>query len=213
MFKVLVAISVIFLTACGGTGIGNPQNGNVSLQTHQLAGADAALNSLSLPGSIVAALLGIRPAYGAVSSFNKFQVCLSSITFEQMSGQPEQGDRVLSPGLVTFSPTNTSPMSIGSLYLTPGSTLKNVKFVIATVPELCQGANFAVLFNGPSSGGDISITQDVSFRFDFPGAGYTVSGDGQTIDLLLGDIVNGMVSLGSGLNNSTIQTVNVGQAQ
>ena len=97
--------------------------------------------------------------------------------------------------------------------MTPGTVLKNVKFAIATVPSFCQGANYAALYNSSASGGDILITQNVAFRFDFAAPGYNVTGGLQVIDLLLGQIVNGMFALGTGLNNSTIQTINVGQAQ
>ena len=205
----------LLTSSCGGTGIGNPL---VTIQTHPLAGPDAAMLPkvpwyMGRVENLLASLFGIQKAWAAVSTFNRFEICLSEITFELLAGGVDSGDRTLSPGLLSFSPSSTEAMTIGGLNLTPGSTLKNVKFVIATKPEICSGANYAVLFNSPSSGGDRLITQDVSFRFDFPSSGYVITGSPQTIDLLLGQIVNGMVALGATLDNSTIQTVNVGQAQ
>jgi hypothetical protein len=54
--------------------------------------------------------------------------------------------------------------------------------------------------------GPINITQDTAFKFTFANP-VTVTGAAQNLSLLFGSIVNSMVSLGAGLNNSTIQSV------
>lgn len=194
------------LSGCGGTSVGNPIDGTVTLQTNQLAGPGAAYNR---PQRIFEFLFGIQNAFAAVSPFNTFNICLSSVTFESYNGF---SNVPLNPGLLQFSPTSTVPMTLGTVGISSGSTLKNIKFVIATKPEICGGANYSVLFNSPASGGDRTATQDVAFRFDFSTPYLLLPGD-QTVTLFLGLIVDALYNLGATLSDTTIQAVNVGQAQ
>jgi hypothetical protein len=207
---------------CGGAGtsVGNPA---MTLQTNPLAGPNAASNGARflplalLERGLVEGLLGIQTALAAVSPFTTFRICLNTLEFERLDGSKEEqngsSNIPLNPGLLTFSPVSHDPMTLGTLLLTEGSVLKNVKFTIATVPELCGGANYAIRFN--SGTGDVDLTQNVAFRFDFPAEGLRITSESRGITLLLGAIVNGMVTLANAgnLNNSTVQTVNVGQAQ
>lgn len=194
------------LTACGKE---EAQSG-IPLESNPLAGANQAYSSHPL--DLLQSLL-VPNAYAAVSSFTSFKVCVSEIVWELQSGTAGSSSTApLKPGLLDFSPTSTEAKSIGNLDLEPGAVLKNIKFTIATKPDLCGGADYAVAFSAASTGGEKKVTQDMSFRFDFSGGAYTVA-EGQKITLLLGDIVNGMVSLGASLDNSSIQTVNVGQAK
>ena len=214
-----VFVSLGWLLACGGTSVGNPQ---VTVRSNPLAGPNAAslgghsFNLASLSEGLASAFFGIGNAWAAVSSFSKLEICFDTMTFDRTDGTTEvqngSSNIVLNPGLMSFSPTSTGYMAIGSLNLTPGSLLKDVKLTVAVNPTVCNGAGYSVRFNS-GVGADIDLTQNLAFRFDFPTSGDQVTGGQQTITLFLGAIVNGMVSLGSGLNNSTIQTVNVGQAQ
>lgn len=210
-------------TGCGGTSVGNPQNGAVTLQSNPLAGPTAAslgkgrFDFATLGEGLMNTFFGIEKAWATVSSFSTFQICLDTVTFERLDGSAEtqngSSNIVLNPGLLTFSPTSTDPMVIGSLNLTADSVLKDVKLTVASVPQLC-GTNYSVRFDSGTSG-PVDLTQNVAFRFDFPVSGTTVTGSAQTLTLFLGQVVDGMVTLANAgnLNNSTIQTVNVGQAQ
>lgn len=201
--QVFLALAVSAAAFGCGKEESGMQNG-ILLQSNPLAGASQA--------GLFERFIGIQNAYAAVTAFNTFKVCVSEVVWELQSGAAgSSATAPLKPGLLDFSPTSTSAMSIGYLDLTAGTVLKNIKFTIATKPELCSNADYAVLFNAGSSG-DKKVTQDMSFQFDFASGGYTVE-NGKAITVYLGDIVNGMATLGSSLDNSTIQTVDVGQAK
>ncbi|MCM2323748.1 MAG: hypothetical protein NDJ90_10860 [Oligoflexia bacterium] len=210
----LVSVA-LFTSACGKE---NPSAG-IPLQSNPLAGPSQALrhgSSLYFAQTgldLFGALLGVRTAQAAVNAFNTFKVCVSEVVWELASGTSASSSTApLKPGLLTFSPTATEAATIGNLDLQAGTALKNIKFTLATKPEICAGADYAVLFNSDSTGGDRKVTQDMSFSFEFPVSGYIVEND-QPITLFLGDIVNGLAALGAGLDNSSIQGVNVGQAR
>jgi hypothetical protein len=211
-----ISILLAVGSACGKTDeVSSTTTGN--LKSNPLAGASqgSILNKLSYFASLdqflALTMFGLKNANAAVTTFNTFKVCVSEIVYETQSGSAGSPNTPLKPGLLDFSPTSTEAMTIGTLDITSGTVLKNIKFTIATKPELCSSADYAVLFNAGSSG-DKKVTQDMSFQFDFASGGYTFQ-SGQTVTLYLGDIVNGMATLGSGLNNTTIQTVDVGQAK
>ncbi|MCM2279184.1 MAG: hypothetical protein NDJ89_13995 [Oligoflexia bacterium] len=209
---------LIFIQILAAAGCGKQESTGIPLQSNPLAGPDQAYfqalsQRLFARGSeSLLRILGVEPAYAAVSSFNTLKMCVSEVVWELLSGsQASSTAAPLKPGLLDFSPTDTTAKALGTLDVEPGTVLKNIKFTIATKPELCSGANYAVLFNSGATG-ERHVTQDISFRFDFPPGGYTVD-DSRAITLYLGNIVNGMVSLGAGLDDSSIQTVSVGQAQ
>ena len=199
---------------CGGTGTGNPP-GNVLLQSAPLAGPNAA--SIDHPGFWITELierflLGISPAYAAVSNFTLFKLCNDTFVMTDVNGGTVTINGTASGaglGLLNFSPTATNPMGLTSLNIVAGTQIKEIDITTAVKPEICGGVNYAVLFD-PGSG-NIPITQNTAFKFKFA-TPVTITGSSQLFSLLFGQIVNGMVSLGTGLNNSTIQTVNVGQA-
>lgn len=208
------------LVKCGGTGTGNPVTNNVLVQSNPLSGPGAALlspRSAIFSGyDLLAKLFQIQSAFASVSTFASFKVCNDTMKFIDINGNVISIDGASSvgvgTGLISFSPTSTTPMTIGSLKIEAGTAIKEIDITLATVPSVCQGANYAVQFDDGTHG-PINITQNTAFKFMFPGSGVTVVNGLQTFTLLFGQIVNGMVSLGAGLNNSSIQTVNVGQAQ
>jgi hypothetical protein len=90
------------------------------------------------------------------------------------------------------------------LNIAAGTKIKEVKITSAVKGSVCSNAAYAVQFDVGS--GPINITQDTAFKFTFANP-VTVTGAAQNLSLLFGSIVNSMVSLGAGLNNSTIQSV------
>jgi hypothetical protein len=100
-------------------------------------------------------------------------------------------------------------MAIGTIAIPAGTIISEVDITFAVVPDVCGGASYAVQFD-PGSG-PISITQNTAFKFKYA-ANKTVAAT-DTITLQFGDIVNAMVLKGTALNDSTIQTINVGQAK
>ena len=209
----------LVLPACGGTGVGNPVTGNLTIQSNPLAGPSQGKVSPMQwlrPSHWFLMPLQSVPAVASVSSFSVFKACNDKMKFTDSSGNTisinGQSSAEVGSGLLNFSPTSTSPMTIGTVSVPSGVVIKEVEVTFAVVPAVCQGANYAVQFNDGVNGVK-EITQNTAFKFTFSGAGLSVDGSVQSITLLFGQIVNGMVALGSGLNNSTIQTVNVGQAQ
>jgi hypothetical protein len=200
----------------GGTGAGNP--GNVALQSAPLSGPNAAWQDRPtwLFNGLMDTLLGSRPAFATVSSFTSFKMCNDTFVMTDTSGNtvPINGQASEAGlGLLTFSPTSTSAMALVYANVAAGAQIQEIDITTAVKPDVCGGANYAVQFD-PGSG-PISITQNTAFKFQFS-TPVTISGttaSPQTLTLLFGQIVNGMVSLGTGLNNSTIQTVNVGSAR
>lgn len=216
------ASSLLLVTAFSIVGCGNKGGaaltmfggGNVPVQSNPLAGVSAAAldrGPFFIASQLFQRAFFIQPAQAAVSAFTEFKLCVSEIVYELMSGQSGTSSTPLKPGLLTFSPSSTTAMTIGNLDISAGAVLKNIKFTIATVPSLCGGANYSVRFNHDGLGAAKEITQDVSFRFDFVASGFTPI-TSTPMTLFLGGIVTGMVAKGSNLDGSTIQTVNVGQA-
>ena len=200
---------------CGGTGTGNPATANVVMQSAPLAGANAA--SLEHPGlwfiPLMDVLLGVRSALAAVSPFTSFKLCNDTLVMKDAGGNTIAVDGSTQHqglGLITFSPTADTPMTLASLSIAAGTQVKEIDITSAISTTLCPGFSDAVEFN-PNSGA-IHISQNTAFKFIFA-TPVSITGTQQTLSLLLGQIVNGMVALGAGLNNSTIQTVNVGQAK
>ena len=212
-FSILAAL----LTACGGTGTGNPKtdtSGNLALQSAPLAGPNAAFNLYQKLEDRLFSFFGLSSAFATVSSFSLFKACNDTLTFLDTNGSQITVNGSSTPsvgqGLLTFSPTGTTAMSIGSLNIPSGTVLSEIDITFAVVPTVCSGVAYAVQFD-PGSG-PINITQNTAFKFKF-NSNYTITGNAQTVNLQFGTIVNAMVNLGTGLNDSTIQTINVGQAQ
>ena len=157
--------AVLILSSCGKA------NGNVSIQSAPLAGADAA--RFSSPGAkladLMSSLMGIQQAWASVSSFTSFKACNDTLKFIDSNGNVVKVNGSESSevgrGLLDFSPSSTSAMTIGSITLTPGTMIKEVDITFAVVPSVCQGANYAVEFN-PGSGAR-TITQNTAFKFQF----------------------------------------------
>lgn len=213
----LLLVTALSMIGCGNKGttsLTTSSGGNVTVQTNPLAGVNAAALDRSpflIASQLIQRVFFIHSAQAAVSAFTEFKLCVSEVVYELLSGQSGASSTPLKPGLVTFSPSSTTAMTIGNLDISAGAVLKNIKFTIATVPSLCGGVNYSVRFNHDGLGAAKEITQDVSFRFDFGASGFTPS-TSSPITLFLGGIVTGMVAKGSNLDGSTIQTVNVGQA-
>jgi hypothetical protein len=212
---ILFAALACGISACGadsgGTGSGNP--GNVALQYNPLSGSAAAsLSPATFPFANWVDHL-IPFAVAAVSSFTTFKMCNDTMVLTDTSGNTVSVNGETSQaglGLLTFSPTSTTAQTLTTLSIATGVQIKEIKLTSAAKPSTCSGVTYAVQFD-PGSG-PINITQNTSFTFTLS-TPLTISGSSQTLTLLLGQIVNGMVALGTGLNNSTIQTVNVGQAR
>ena len=213
---IAICLCPLALGGCGGgTGAGNP--GNIALQSAPLAGPNAA--SLDRPGLWIADLMetfmGLRSAFAAVSSFSNFKLCNDTLVMTDTNGNtvPINGSTSgTGLGLLNFSPTSTTPMALTSLTIVAGTQIKEIDITSAVKPDTCSGVSYAVLFD-TGSGANL-ITQNTAFKFTFS-TPMTITGNAQTLSLLFGQIVNGMVNLvnGSGLTNSSIQTVNVGQAK
>ena len=217
--KLKSAMALLVLSAAiSGCGKEDTTALGVPLQSNPLAGPSQAFYKNSstyyanIAGNFLQNILGIQTAHASVSTFNTFKICVSEVVWELAAGTAgNSATTPLKPGLLDFSPTAIDAMTIGYLDIAAGTALKNIKFTVANKPDICGGADYAVFFNSNSSGGDKKVTQDMSFKFDFESASYNVE-NGKAITVYLGDIVNGMAALGTGLNNETIQTVNVGQA-
>jgi hypothetical protein len=210
--------------AAGFLGCGTTpavSSGNVTLQTHQLAGSGAAslqgsTKYAAMAGDLVQRLLGIQNVWAAVSSFATFKACNDTLKLLDDQGHQLTINGSQNPsigqGLLTFDPASGAPMTLGALTIPAGTVLSEIDITFAVVPSVCGGANYAVEFDNGTGGGVRDITQNTAFKFTFA-SGRTITGSAETIDLRLGDIVNAMVAKGSALDNSTIQTINVGQAQ
>lgn len=198
----------------GGTGTGNP--GNIALQSAPLAGSGAAsLNhpELRVVPFLMDLLLGVRAAFASVSLFTSFKLCNDTLVVTDTDGETvavNGSTEHAGLGILTFSPSSETPMSLTSVNIAAGIQIRQISVTSAIKPDICPGFSDAVEFD-PGSG-PIHISQNTAFKFVFA-TPLSVDGSAQTINLKLGDIVNGMVALGAGLNNSTIQNVNVGQAQ
>ncbi len=221
----LIAVVVAVTAASLLTGCGKPLDGNVTIQSWQLGGSGAAsLKQKSLFASLskgflddlIAPLLGIKEAFAAVSSFSVFSACNDTLKFVDSNGNQISINGNANPsvgqGLLSFSSASSLPMTIGAITIPSGTAIKEIDITFAVVPSVCSGANYAVQFDNGIGGGTINISQNTAFKFQFASP-LTVSETPQTISLLFGNIVNDMVSKGNTLNNSTIQSVAVGQAQ
>jgi hypothetical protein len=219
----LALVTVVALSPLAGCGKKDVAgNGHITLQTHALAGPSAAAlrgagRYAAVAGDLAGRLLGIGKAWAAVSSFATFKACNDTMIFLDQDGRQLSVNGLENPsigqGLLTFDPSSGAPMALGTLDLPAGTVLSEIRVTFAVVPSVCSGANYAVQFDNGAGGGVRDITQNTAFRFRFASPGRTISGADETIDLKLGDIVNAMVSLGSSLDNSTVQTINVGQAE
>jgi len=222
--KVILSLFVaVSIQGCGGTGTGNP---TITLQSAPLAGPNAAsmgrssFTKLAFLDAITQGLaryfFGINEASAVVSSFAKFSACNDTLVFLDGNGVQLTINNSANPsvgqGLLDFSPTSTSPMTIGSIGISAGTVLSEIDITFANVPAICAGANYAVQFDNGVGGGLITITQNTAFKFRFAN-NYTITDSQHTITLMFGAIVNAMVAKGSALNNQSIQTINVGQAQ
>jgi hypothetical protein len=217
-----LGLMAVTLSACGTTN--SASSGNVTIKSSPLAGANAA--SLMKNGVTFASVadgisqglaqifFGIQNAHAAVSSFTSFKACNDTFKFidsdgNQLSISGSQNPSV-GQGLLTFSPSSTDAMTIGSLDIPAGTVLSEIDITFAVAPTFCQGVSYAIQFD-PGTG-PINITQNTEFKFKF-GSGKTITADAQSLNLLLGSIVTAMVAKGTNLNDSTIQTINVGVAQ
>lgn len=215
---VLIAtVAVAMLTGCA------KQQGAVSLEAAPLAGPGAAslgskkfslfaMFSMESMGSLWA----VKSARAGVAAFNQLKLCNDTLKF--INDQGEQvtvngsGDPSVGQGLLSFDGSSVNVSQIGSLDLPAGTVISEIDITFAVKPSVCQGVNYAVRFDDGINGIK-DITQNTAFKFMFPAGGVQVTGEAQTLTLMFGDIVNGMVGLGASLDNSTIQTVNVGQAR
>lgn len=211
------------LSACGGTGTGNPV---ITIQSNPLAGPSSGAIEKRAPTYALlmdrlfrgfGEFLGVRPAQAAVSSFAVFRMCNDTMVFKDANGTVIPFSSTTSPevgqGLLDFSPTSQNPMTIGSLAIPVGTEISEINITFAVVPSVCSGANYGVQFDNGVGGGLKNITQNTAFKFLFTAGNLQVTSSTQTITLLFGNIVDGMAALGAGLDNTTIQTVNVGQAR
>lgn len=203
--------SALALSSCGKDA------GNVTLQSDSLAVAGTPARTSTLLAAaqgfnnLMTSLLGIRDAFAAVSPYTSFKACNDTLQFYNDKGEQLTigGSQNISvgQGLMDFSP-GSSPV-IGSVEIPEGTAIKEVDITFAVVPSVCAGANYAVQFD-PGTG-PINITQNTAFKFKFANP-LTVQGQ-QSITLMFSSIVQAMIGLGANLDNSTIQTINVGQAQ
>ncbi|MGK5084551.1 hypothetical protein WDW37_14750 [Bdellovibrionota bacterium FG-1] len=206
------AASIILATGCGKAPIAAVTPiaaGKVSLLAAPLAGASAA----SLTSGLLEFLLGERVAYAAVSSFGALKICNDTLVLTDTHGNTvavNGSTNQAGLGLLSFSSASTSNTTLANLDVAAGTQIKEIDITSAISATLCPGFSYAVQFD-PGSG-PINITQNTAFKFTFS-TPVTITGSAQNLTLLLGQIVNGMVALGAGLSNSTIQTVSAGQAQ
>lgn len=207
------------LSACGKDTAS--ASGNVTIQSNPLVGPSAAslgspkFNLASLTQGLADSLFGIGSAWASVNPFTSFKACNDTLIFLDSNGNQLTVNGAAAPaggaGLLTFSNSSSAPMQIASVDVPSGTTIAEVDITFATKPSVCNGANYAVQFD-PGSG-PIDITQNTAFKFQFSGSGRAFDGTPATINLLFGTIVNAMIAQGTNLNNSTIQTINVGQAE
>ncbi|MGK5084549.1 hypothetical protein WDW37_14740 [Bdellovibrionota bacterium FG-1] len=223
-------LSIALIHCGGGTGTGNPGNiassENLTLQSAPLAGSSAA--SIDRPHHWLESVLriaefgleevffGARSAFATVSSFGKFNVCNDTLIFLDGSGKQLSINGTTQPsvgrGLLSFSASSTQPMTIGNIAIPTGTIISEIDITFAVVPAVCAGANYAVEFDNGIGGGVHDITQNTAFKFNFA-SNYTITGKSQTITLLFGAIVSAMAQKGVELDDNTIQTLNVGQAE
>ena len=217
----LTVLGVVLATGCGKS----PVAGNVTLQSAPLAGPNAAsigsqsaYSVASIADTIGSTLLGLlvgsHDAYAAaVASFSSFKICNDTLVMTDVNGNtvPINGStNQAGVGLLTFSSASTSSTVLGlPLNIASGTQIKEIDITSAVNTALCPGFPDAVAFD-PGTGA-VHISQNTAFKFKYANP-LTITGSSQNLNLLFGQIVNGMVSLGVSLNNSTIQTVNVGQA-
>lgn len=216
MLFVVTSLSVVS-SGCGSSTAGSntiyaaplsgPNAASLSLQGRMLALADSLVNFLG------EGLLGLHPAVAGVPSFTSFKACNDTLVFINSKGEKLNINGSQNPsvgqGLLTFSSSGTDLMTIGSVNIPDGTVLSEVDITFAVKPSVCAGAVYAIQFD--SGLGPVNITQNTAFKFLFP-AGKTVAAN-DSVTLMFGQIVNGMVTKGAALDNSTIQTVNVGLAK
>ncbi len=211
-----MTLSVALLAGCGKSG--------VTLQAAPLAGASAAAHSQpavwsfafvadALSSGLMTLLTGARTAFAAVSPFTSFKFCNDTLVMTDVAGNTvaiNGSTQQAGVGLLSFSSASTSATSIASLDIAAGTQIKEIHVTSAISTTLCPGFADAVEFD-PGAGA-IHIAQNTQFKFVYA-TPLTIDGSAQTINLMFGQIVDGMVALGAGLNDSTIQNVNVGQVQ
>lgn len=211
----LTVAGVALVTSLIMASCGKENAGNVTIQSAPLSGPNAAsFGKAAYFADLMSTLMGIQEAWASVSSFSTFKACNDTLKFIDSNGNVVKINGAESAevgkGLLTFSPSSTAAMTIGSLNIPTGTEIKEIDITFAAVPSVCGGATYAVQFDDGVNGAK-DITQNTAFKFQFSTP--KVIADGETLSLLFGSIVNQMVSLGSGLNNSSIQGVSVGQAQ
>lgn len=213
------AVSLSALASCGTSAPSATSSGNISLKSAALSTSSTAslrtpfvLSPVGVFAELLNSLVGIHEAYAAtVSAFTTFQICNDTLVITDSSGKTLNSSEA-GLGMLTFSNSSTSSATLTSYTITSGTYIKQIKITSAGKKETCpsMGEN-AVIFN-PGSGA-INITQNTSFTFSYSSP-LLVTGNAQTVTLMFGAIVNAMAALGTGLNNSTIQTVTVsGTAQ
>ena len=110
----------------GGTGTGNP----LVLQAAPLAGPhSAALRSEPWLMAFMDLVLGVRQAFAAVSSFTSFKLCNDTLVMTDVNGNPIAIDGVTlheGLGVLTFSPTIETPMTLASPGIAAGVEIKEI---------------------------------------------------------------------------------------
>lgn len=209
---VMLASTLFLAGGCGGTSTPAASAGNATIQSAALAPTSTAF--LGQPGSqfaffesLVSLLTGTRDAFAAtVSSFKTFQICNDTLVITDASGNTVNPAKT-GLGILTFSNSTTTPMTLTTLNIAANTQIKEIDITSAGSASTCaaMGAN-AVIFD-PGTGA-INITQNTAFKFTYS-TPLTITGSAQSLTLMFGAIVNGMVAQGTGLSNSTIQSISV----
>jgi|GEM_PF-5556527 len=212
---VSLPVTLALMSSCGKNA--TPAAGNATIQSAALSPTSTA--SLSGPPSIfgyfadiltsrfMSFTLGERAAIAAtVSTFKTFQLCNDTLVITDTNGNTVNPAKT-GLGILNFSNSATTPTVLTSLNIAAGTQIKEIDITSAGNNPTCaaMGAN-AVVFD-PGTGA-INITQNTAFKFVYA-TPLTVTGSAQSLTLMFGAIVNGMVAQGTGLNNSTIQNIAV----
>jgi len=198
---------VLLMFLMMSVGCAKSTTSGVSLKINPVAGPSAA--SLYSPMKIFSKFMGMTDAFASVSSFTSFKICNDTLVIKDVSGNTvliNGKEAETGVGLITVSPTTTTATTLTTFDLPKDTQIKEVYITSAVAPSVCSGANYAVEFDPTSA--PISITQNTQFKFTFA-TPMVVTGEAQDLTVLFGAIIDSMVALGTGLNDSSIQTIAV----
>lgn len=174
--------AVLFFSACGGTGVGNPINGSVpaSTGTGGVTIASQGFQSLSALFFARNMLVEIPTLNFAATSISSFKFCVTKMKLKGTEGNAvgeESGSGMSAKlGLVDLG-DGTRSVNWGKATLPVGTEIKKMSVEVHQDKDICANANYSASINGQT------ISKDLEFSFKFPTAKTLKDGDIVTLAL------------------------------